>query len=61
MLQYHPDKNKDVKAQDKFVRIVEAYNILGKPGSRALYDNRIEAPSSNGAPSYVYRTHVPYK
>ncbi|XP_072930898.1 dnaJ-like protein 60 isoform X2 [Epargyreus clarus] len=55
--EYHPDKNKDVKAQERFVRIVEAYNVLGKPGSRAQYDAVIDSESNS---SYVYRTHVPY-
>ncbi|CAB3247141.1 unnamed protein product [Arctia plantaginis] len=55
--EYHPDKNKDAKAQEKFVNVVEAYNVLGKPGSRARYDNMIAIETNN---SYVYRTHVPY-
>ncbi|CAH0686291.1 unnamed protein product [Spodoptera exigua] len=55
--EFHPDKNKDVGAQEKFVRIVEAYNVLGKPSSRVQYDNMIEI--DNGA-SYVYRSHAPY-
>lgn len=60
--QYHPDKNKDARAQDKFVRIVEAYNVLSKPSSRAHYDS-ITAAASTGdkSTSYVYKTHVPYK
>ncbi|XP_049875456.1 dnaJ-like protein 60 isoform X2 [Pectinophora gossypiella] len=40
--EYHPDKNKDVNAQQQFVQIVEAYSVLGKPGSRARYDSTIE-------------------
>lgn len=55
--EYHPDKNKDVMAQEKFVSIVEAYNVLSKPGSRARYDSMTEI-QTNG--SYMYRTHVPY-
>ncbi|XP_037873024.1 dnaJ (Hsp40) homolog 13 isoform X2 [Bombyx mori] len=57
--EYHPDKNKDAKAQERFVQIVEAYNILGKPGTRAQYDSITEV--STGPNSYVYKTHVPYK
>ncbi|XP_037873022.1 dnaJ (Hsp40) homolog 13 isoform X1 [Bombyx mori] len=56
--EYHPDKNKDAKAQERFVQIVEAYNILGKPGTRAQYDSITEV--STGPNSYVYKTHVPY-
>ncbi|XP_039757222.1 dnaJ-like protein 60 [Pararge aegeria] len=55
--QYHPDKNKSTKAQENFVQIVEAYNVLSKPGSRASYDSTAEYDSSG---SYVYKTHVPY-
>ncbi|CAH0625588.1 unnamed protein product [Chrysodeixis includens] len=59
--EYHPDKNKDARAQDKFVRIVEAYNILSKPSSRARYDSLTEIETSGpAAASYAYRTHVPY-
>lgn len=56
--EYHPDKNKDAKAQDKFVRIVEAYNVLSKPSSRAHYDSMTDI--ATGSSAYVYRTHVPY-
>lgn len=59
--EFHPDRNKDVNAQDKFVRVAEAYNVLGKPSSRAQYDSITEVTnSSNRGTSYVYRTHVPY-
>ncbi|XP_022827023.1 dnaJ-like protein 60 [Spodoptera litura] len=56
--EFHPDKNKDVRAQEKFVRILEAYNVLGKPNSRAQYDNMIEIETSGS--SYMYRPHVPH-
>ncbi|XP_023939164.2 dnaJ-like protein 60 [Bicyclus anynana] len=56
--QYHPDKNKSTQAQERFVQIVEAYNVLSKPGSRASYDSTIQFDGSSG--TYVYRTHVPY-
>ncbi|XP_047998078.1 uncharacterized protein LOC125235534 isoform X1 [Leguminivora glycinivorella] len=54
--EYHPDKNKDARAQEKFVSIVEAYNVLGKPSSRAQYDVLSRSNSS----AYVQRTHVPW-
>ncbi|KAL4715789.1 hypothetical protein ACJJTC_006368 [Scirpophaga incertulas] len=54
--QFHPDKNKDAAAQGKFVQIVEAYNVLSKPRSRAKYDNMSTVPSS----SYVYKTNTSY-
>ncbi|XP_063538240.1 dnaJ-like protein 60 isoform X3 [Cydia strobilella] len=54
--EYHPDKNKDAKAQERFVSIVEAYNVLGKPSSRAQYDILYRSNQS----AYVQRTHVPW-
>ncbi|XP_022918344.1 dnaJ-like protein 60 [Onthophagus taurus] len=36
--QYHPDANKSPDSNKKFVRIVEAYNILSKPNLRRSYD-----------------------
>ncbi|XP_063384958.1 dnaJ-like protein 60 isoform X2 [Cydia fagiglandana] len=54
--EYHPDKNKDAKAQERFVSIVEAYNVLGKPSSRAQYDILYRSNQS----AYVDRTHVPW-
>lgn len=43
-LLYHPDKNKDIKAQEKFQNIQTAYQILNNPKSRMDYCklNRIE-------------------
>ncbi|CAG4953137.1 unnamed protein product [Colias eurytheme] len=56
--EYHPDKNKDVRAQDKFVQIVDAYNTLSKPSSRAHYDHVMNVGAQSA--SYVYKTHNPY-
>ncbi|KAK6639779.1 hypothetical protein RUM43_008054 [Polyplax serrata] len=36
---YHPDKNKSLDAQAKFVKINEAYSVLGKAETRRQYDN----------------------
>ncbi len=37
--QYHPDRNPDdKKAEEKFKEINEAYDVVGKPESRAKYD-----------------------
>jgi len=45
-LKYHPDKNRSIannidrtKANNQFLLINEAYNILSKPETRALYDS----------------------
>lgn len=37
-LQYHPDKNKDPKAEEQFRAIAEAYDILGNAEKRRQYD-----------------------
>lgn len=35
---YHPDQNKDPKAQEKFVEIQSAYEILSDANKRAQFD-----------------------
>ena len=37
-LQYHPDKNKEEGAEEKFMKLSEAYNILSDPKKRKDYD-----------------------
>ena len=37
-LKYHPDKNKSADSKEKFLRIVEAYEVLSDEGSRKKYD-----------------------
>ena len=36
---YHPDKNKAPDAQDVFVRLTKAYELLSDPERRRMYDN----------------------
>ena len=38
---YHPDKTDDPKAQDKFIEISSAYEILSDPSKRSEYDHRL--------------------
>jgi len=37
-VKYHPDKNKDPKAEEKFREIVEAYEVLSDENKRKQYD-----------------------
>ena len=37
-LQYHPDRNKTSKANDKFKEINEAYEVLSDPKKKSTYD-----------------------
>lgn len=39
-LEYHPDKNKDPQAEEKFRSIVEAYEVLTDPEKRRRYDEQ---------------------
>ncbi|CAF0870372.1 unnamed protein product [Didymodactylos carnosus] len=38
-LKYHPDKNKDPKAEEQFRQIAEAYDVLGSEDKRRQYDS----------------------
>ena len=37
-LKYHPDKNKDPGAEEKFKQIAEAYEILSDKKKKDVYD-----------------------
>lgn len=38
-LKYHPDKNSEADAKQRFVEINDAYNVLSDPNERTWYDN----------------------
>jgi DnaJ-class molecular chaperone len=40
-LKWHPDRNKEANAESKFKEISEAYEILGDPEKKQIYDNNI--------------------
>src|SRR5688572_16396363 len=46
----HPDKNNGSEETARaFAAIAEAYEILGDPDERAIYDNRLAAAQANGS------------
>ncbi|KNE70015.1 chaperone DnaJ [Allomyces macrogynus ATCC 38327] len=53
-IKYHPDKNPDNKAEaeDKFIKISDAYSILSDDEKRRLYDNYGEEGVKNGGPGH---------
>lgn len=40
-LKYHPDKNKDEGSKEKFMKIVEAYEVLSDESGKKNYDESI--------------------
>merc|ERR1712198_729133 len=50
-LKYHPDKNKDPGAEEKFKEISEAYEVLSDKEKRSTYDQYGEEGLKGGIPS----------
>jgi DnaJ-class molecular chaperone len=57
-MRYHPDHNRGVEnwAGKKLQAVVEAYEVLGDPVSRAVYDRRLARGGE-----YVYSQEVHYQ
>lgn len=49
-LKFHPDKNKDPGAEEKFKEIAEAYEVLSDESKRKIYDQYGEEGLKNGGP-----------
>ena len=54
-LKHHPDKNKSTESHQKFLQIVEAYEVLSDENSRRKYDliNSSSSQSSKFTPSWT--------
>lgn len=50
-LQYHPDKNDEDGADEKFKAIGEAYDVLSTPNTKAIYDQFGSKGLAEGVPS----------
>ena len=37
-LKFHPDKNKEASAEEKFKEVAEAYEVLSDPKKKEIYD-----------------------
>uniref|UniRef100_A0A8C9EKV7 DnaJ homolog subfamily C member 16 n=1 Tax=Pavo cristatus TaxID=9049 RepID=A0A8C9EKV7_PAVCR len=53
--QWHPDKNKDPGAEDKFIQISKAYEILSNEEKRANFDRYGDAGESQGYSQHQQR------
>ena len=49
-LQYHPDKNKDPEAEEIFVKIAKASEVLSDVEQRELYDYYLDHPRVSLSP-----------
>ncbi|XP_037931994.1 dnaJ protein homolog 1-like [Teleopsis dalmanni] len=49
-LKYHPDKNKSPQAEERFIEIAEAYEVLSDKSKRDIYDQYGEEGLKGGIP-----------
>uniref|UniRef100_F7CKI0 DnaJ heat shock protein family (Hsp40) member B1 n=1 Tax=Equus caballus TaxID=9796 RepID=F7CKI0_HORSE len=50
-LRYHPDKNKEPGAEERFKEVAEAYDVLSDPRKRDIFDRFGEEGLKGGGPS----------
>ncbi|XP_077594017.1 dnaJ homolog subfamily B member 5-like [Stigmatopora nigra] len=62
-LKFHPDKNSDADAEDRFKEIGEAYEVLADPHKRSIYDQFGEEGLKSGISTtgqgQTFRNHFP--
>ncbi|XP_041825072.1 dnaJ homolog subfamily B member 5 [Melanotaenia boesemani] len=61
-LKFHPDKNSDADAEEKFKEIAEAYEVLNDPKKRSIYDQFGEEGLKNGISAgqgNIFRNNFP--
>lgn len=55
---HHPDHNpSDLQASERFVKISEAYSVLGSPQKRELYDRKFQQSQSTFRPNAPKGSH----
>jgi len=54
-LKYHPDKNKNEGSKEKFMKIVEAYEVLSDANGKKNYDESI--PLKRIHPNMIFLGH----
>lgn len=59
-LKFHPDKNSDADAEDRFKEIAEAYEILTDPKRRSIYDQFGEEGGFLKAHNWYLHSGFPY-
>ncbi|MCL2474818.1 MAG: molecular chaperone DnaJ [Chloroflexi bacterium] len=57
-MQYHPDRNKEEDANEKFKECAEAYEVLSDASKRAAYDRYGHASTNFGAGGFNYNNYA---